>query len=589
MRKHELQDLVRTSAASGDKRETTGISLEPDGQAGGHYYNKKGETRSDGAHVHKKNPWPAREEARLAPPKRKKKKKKKKKDPLADPSTKMTAKLANDRLNDDRHPVTGVKFKPRPGLSITTQREGYRWAIRGKQYGPRAVAEADIEKHLDGIDEVFQQEYPETRTADAISEGNIVEGTRNRSEPQRLPQPAIGVEQDGEGMSYQEFMRANLKQYGGDMRAVAQAYKGQKGGHFVRVDGTVSDKELAKYSAHTHRPRENPAAGDTSSEEEEDEPEPEPQPRVTRATSPRSRRRIARDDPQVLRRFLDSLPRGERSRASNAIKAYVEGPARLPVTEAIRRFEARRARDAQAVGATDFDDSGDEDQPLSGEQGGEGLEHWLDDHPFVQSIADDTVGAIGLGVIGLATGGLGDIAAGVADAALDVEGDEAAETVASKAAETVASKAAKRIDPVVAGGATQTAQDAATTAQAAIANATTDSTSVLSNTVKAAGEKATQALEDAKQSAKNEVSTGFRNKFREGVGALGLGVIGKRGESAAETYEQEFEADDADKPRQTTDSPGLLRTDADIRQLRGMFGHMGAQPVAHQFGNPWYS
>ena len=310
---------------------------------------------------------------------------------------------------------------------------------------------------------------------------------------------------------------------------------------------------------------------------------------MTRATSPRSRRRIARDDPQVLRRFLESLPRGERGRASTAVKGYVEGPAKLSVTEAIRRFTARRPRDAQAVGATDFDDSGDEDQALSGNQGGEGLEHWLDDHPFVQSIADDTVGAIGLGVIGLATGGLGDIAAGVADAALDVEGDEAAETVASKAAETVASKAAKRIDPVVAGGATQTAQDAATTAQAAIANATTDSTSVLSNTVKAAGEKATQALEDAKQSAKNEVSTGFRNKFREGVGALGLGVIGKRGESAAETYEQEFEADDADKPRQTTDSPGLLRTDADIRQLRGMFGHMGAQPVAHQFGNPWYS
>jgi hypothetical protein len=114
----------------------------------------------------------------------------------------MTAKLANDRLNDDRHPVTGAKFKPRPGLSITTQREGYRWAIRGKQYGPREIAEADIDKHLEGIDEVFQQEYPETRTADAISEDNIVDGTRNRSEPQRLPQPAIGVEQDGEGMSY---------------------------------------------------------------------------------------------------------------------------------------------------------------------------------------------------------------------------------------------------------------------------------------------------------------------------------------------------------------------------------------------------
>ena len=78
-------------------------------------------------------------------------------------------------------------------------------------------------------------------------------------------------------------------------------------------------------------------------------------------------------------------------------------------------------------------------------------------------------------------------------------------------------------------------------------------------------------MQDAKQSvidagkkelnkAKDEVSISLQNKFREGVGALGLGVIGKRGESAAETYEEEFEADDKAKPRQTTDSPGLLHT-----------------------------
>jgi hypothetical protein len=94
----------------------------------------------------------------------------------------------------------------------------------------------------------------------------------------------------------------------------------------------------------------------------------------------------------------------------------------------------------------------------------------------------------------------------------------------TKAAETVASKAAKRIDPVVAGGATQTAQDAATTAQAAIANATTDSTSVLSNTVKAAGEKATQALEDAKQSAKNEPPVSVTNSERVSVRSVSVSL-----------------------------------------------------------------
>ena len=149
-------------------------------------------------------------------------------------------------------------------------------------------------------------------------------------------------------------------------------------------------------------------------------------------------------------------------------------------------------------------------------------------------------------------------------------------------------------------GIPKTAQDAVVSTQDAIQNATINTTTVLSDTARAAGEQASQALQDAKKAAidagkkeltkaKDEVSSSFQNKFREGVGALGLGVIGKRGESAAETYEQEFEADDQDKPRQTTDSPGLLQTDADIRQLRGMFGHMGGEPGPRAFGNPWYS
>ena len=53
--------------------------------------------------------------------------------------------------------------------------------------------------------------------------------------------------------------------------------------------------------------------------------------------------------------------------------------------------------------------------------------------------------------------------------------------------------------------------------------------------------------------------------FRHGgVGALGLGVIGKRGEELSETYEEEFEADDKDKPRQSTDSPSLLQIEYTI-------------------------
>ena len=149
-------------------------------------------------------------------------------------------------------------------------------------------------------------------------------------------------------------------------------------------------------------------------------------------------------------------------------------------------------------------------------------------------------------------------------------------------------------------GLPRTADEAASTAQDMAQNTVTNVSSVLSDTARAAGEKASQAFQDAKQSAidagkkeldkaKDEVSSSLKNKFREGVGALGLGIVGKRGEELSETYEDEFEADDKDKPRQTTDSPGLLQTDADIRQLRGMFGHMGAEPGPRAFGNPWYS
>ena len=56
MRKHELQELLKKSAPGGETKEPTGITLEPDDQAGGHYFNKKGETKSDGAHEHRTDP-----------------------------------------------------------------------------------------------------------------------------------------------------------------------------------------------------------------------------------------------------------------------------------------------------------------------------------------------------------------------------------------------------------------------------------------------------------------------------------------------------------------------------------------------------
>ena len=55
--------------------------------------------------------------------------------------------------------------------------------------------------------------------------------------------------------------------------------------------------------------------------------------------------------------IIDSLPRGEKDKARNALRQYVYGLGNMPPDDAIERYKERCKRDAQApVGATDFDD-----------------------------------------------------------------------------------------------------------------------------------------------------------------------------------------------------------------------------------------
>jgi hypothetical protein len=75
-----------------------------------------------------------------------------------------------------------------------------------------------------------------------------------------------------------------------------------------------------------------------------------------------------------MQTYIDSLPRGEQRKAQNVMTAY-RNFAGLDGNAAIARYEQRRESDAQApVGATEFDDSGEEDQELgefgSGVDGG---------------------------------------------------------------------------------------------------------------------------------------------------------------------------------------------------------------------------
>ena len=64
--------------------------------------------------------------------------------------------------------------------------------------------------------------------------------------------------QRGSGHDYRDFVAARMRQNGGNMKAAVADWKDQKGGHMVRVDGTVSEKQSKKY-AHTHKNLPNPA------------------------------------------------------------------------------------------------------------------------------------------------------------------------------------------------------------------------------------------------------------------------------------------------------------------------------------------
>ena len=70
------------------------------------------------------------------------------------------------------------------------------------------------------------------------------------------------VSQDGSGSGhgYRDFMKTHLKQYGGSMQKAAAAYREQqKGGHFVKRNGSPGRGEDGNKYHHKHTPDKNPA------------------------------------------------------------------------------------------------------------------------------------------------------------------------------------------------------------------------------------------------------------------------------------------------------------------------------------------
>ena len=193
MRKHDLQELVRQSAPA-DKRVPTGITLEPDEQAGGHCAGK-------------------------------------------------LAKVCHDAYGDS------------DGDGKPDQKGGHYF----QSFGKASASEKRRYKH-----------------------------THEKSD-----MPTVN-KQKGSGHSYRDFMTAEMRQNGGNMKAAVAKYHEQKGGHMVRADGTISDKENKKY-AHYHKNLPNPAIKKAGSKRPEDDefddafeapespPKPKPKTKAKRA------------------------------------------------------------------------------------------------------------------------------------------------------------------------------------------------------------------------------------------------------------------------------------------------------------------
>eukprot|EP01043_Picozoa_sp_COSAG02_P015561 COSAG02_NODE_665_length_18739_cov_9.192918_13_plen_461_part_00 len=188
--------------------------------------------------------------------------------------------------------------------------------------------------------------------------------------------------QRGSGHSYRDFVAAQMRQNGGDMKAAVAKYREMKGGHMVRADGTISDKEDAKYR-HRHKNLPNPAkkAGskspertaspdddaasiDDAFEPPESPPKPAPKPKAakarTRATAraddslfdtidqraAKTKARQAKDKAKESASWQKANRRAARDTADNR-RAEANLAARRAQTSERKEAIEKRKRDAQ--------------------------------------------------------------------------------------------------------------------------------------------------------------------------------------------------------------------------------------------------
>ena len=176
--------------------------------------------------------------------------------------------------------------------------------------------------------------------ADAQKGGHsfTLDGKANRSDVARYKHEHLKKKwkQSG-GSSYKEYMRANLKKHGGDMKAAADAYK-QSGGHYARAGGDATAAEKAKYK-HGHAGM-NPAVGESNVYEKRASPKKKKTAAKEPAKAAAPKTKYAKADESIFDTLDDTKAKATAKEAAAAAtpkqKAKRRTPAPAPPVKAKR-------------------------------------------------------------------------------------------------------------------------------------------------------------------------------------------------------------------------------------------------------------
>jgi hypothetical protein len=166
-------------------------------------------------------------------------------------------------------------------------------------------------------------------------------------------------ESTGAGHSYRDFMKKNLKQYGGSMQKAAAAYREQDGGHYATVKGNTAKGESTKYKhSHSGSNAASKASASTSKAPASTSkaPAPAPAPAPKPKPKPKPKAKKAKDLSKIPDSMLTDAERKRKKAAADAEAAETKAAERASrkkavAAEARRSAEERRVREANDASA----------------------------------------------------------------------------------------------------------------------------------------------------------------------------------------------------------------------------------------------